>query len=224
MKSTNFPVDYKKILKKELSKSEKEFKNYRQILKEIIPDAAKILELHVSDKTTICSKLQLIFKDFPSREVRRYCPSEYKKGYPNKESREFLKCINEFSSITKEMQENLKIVGNDFKKMSKKNKRYFEKKIKKEFFSRNAGKYKKISELDKVLIHMLSFENTNGQIAKKFNISTKRVYQILRDKSSIKLAEKIWESDPRYRPTLKWYKDNLKRKEKNLPPIPISKL
>ena len=90
-------VNFKTILREEIKETKKPLNN-KEILQVIIPKSAKKLEPYFDDKRQICSILQRIFKKYNSRDIRRYCPEEYKRKYHKSSQeidllREYLKTI-----------------------------------------------------------------------------------------------------------------------------------
>jgi len=74
-------VNIREVLADEIRTLEQIFRTKREAMEPIIISAAKKLEPYFDDYTKICTVLTKFFPKEADRDVRKYCPSQYKRQY-----------------------------------------------------------------------------------------------------------------------------------------------
>lgn len=95
----NEEVNIRNLISSEIALAEKHLKSRKEVLENLIEAAGSKLEEFIDDETQICTIIQKYFPEELGRDVRRYCPSKYKRKYTPEDSKK-----NEWSLFTETFQ------------------------------------------------------------------------------------------------------------------------
>ena len=207
-------------------------------------------ELPSENKSMFCSYLEKAFPKKLSRDIRRYCPLEYKRPYTVTKKEKPRDLIEQYLFSMQKVLEDCKGEIKDFRKNCETGEIEQKKLIAKSFLNQfpNIDEFKKwlvklkedvveletikkkikpdkrlkVDEFPKTLLRIMSFEEPKRKLGKRFGISKTRVSQILNNsRERDDFLIKLLESDPRLKDRMAWFKENLRREKAGLEPIPL---
>lgn len=240
-----FEVD--ESLKNEIESVVKAKRTRKEILTETLPYLIEKIVPDVKDKSQICSILQQKFPKGWARDIRRYCPEEFRRNYKKRlisidNVDELLglmeEVLGDLYKISRDMRKNPEVkqqacislyleLGENFDEFYTETK---ERCVDVELLRNHFDKRKKIDSLGRLLLPILAQYNTPSSVAKKHNIVPRRLKQLIDkqnepDNPELKVLFEIWKSDSKFKPLIKWFEENKKRICQGLEskPIPGSK-
>ena len=242
-------VNVKSILSEEIRTIEAIFRTKREAMEPVIIASAKKLEAYYDDYTEICGVLTKCFPKDADRDVRKFCPSQYKRLYTLEEQDqapidlldEALKLMEDvlsdaisiigsirdkYRSATIEEREELNtFIVKKFGGMAELKKRveyWKEASVTLARIKQIHDERQKLDVFVKFLLRIQSFYMSKNEIHKLAGISSKWVKQgIERNFELEELAQKLWLTDLKYKTISDWFIENKIRQEKNMELLPL---
>jgi len=236
-------ISVNELLREEISVIELWRKKKEDIILPLILSSAKKLEPYVNDKRDICTILVKAFHEELERDIRRYCPPEYKRGYlqssddvPIDEVDEWLQFMAEtledalitvnairaeYREADKDAQAELNqwIVAafGSFAELKKRVEEWKDASVEMAKIKQIHDKRTKIDAFTKFMLRIQEFELSKNRIAELMQISSKWVKQGIENNSELDaLAIKLWGIDTRWHVIKDWFIENKIRVEKRM--------
>lgn len=234
-------IDIKEILHEEISFLDNFYKQKNETLKPLIEKAAKKLEPYFEDHTLICAALVKGLPKIADRDIRLYCPVEYKRAYSQSEPEHFksivfdaldylidgsyalitvadtirmnLRNIEDETEFRKEEQRVISIFGDiaEVKKFIEFVRDYY---IQCEKMKRDLDQRKVIDDFKKFLLRFQAFFESNNTIEKFHNISSKWVKIGIEDNDDLdRLARMLFKTTDKLKEVGEWFKEMKIREE-----------
>ena len=241
------PVFIKELLHEEIKKVASFKISKEQYFKPIILSAIEKLKPYVDDQKDICSILKKTFDKEFDRDITRYCPEEFKRSYESTNADIPFDDLSELLSYMEDAGEDIAVIAHEIKKkyaqadgaereeinelvtkifgslaeLKNKLTEWKELSVEVSLIRQRLDSRLKVDDFSKSLLRIMSFYETNRKLAKLFGIKRKWVAHILHNSQEMDIfLEKLLGSDPRLESRLKWFKENKRRQESGLEPLP----
>jgi len=242
-------VNIRELLSEEIRTVEAIFRTKREAMEPVIIAAAKKLEPYFEDQTKICGVLTKFFPKDADRDVRKYCPVKYKRLYVLEEEDqapidlldEALKLMEDVlgdaisiigsirdkyrsASIEKRKELNTFIVKKfgGLTELKKRVEYWKDASITLARIKQIHDERQKLDAFTKFLLKIQSFYMSKNEIHRLAGISSKWVKQgIERNFELEDLAQRIFQTDLRYKKIAEWFNEQKIRTEKNMELLPL---
>lgn len=245
-------VNIRELLADEIRTIEAVFRTKREAMEPVIIAAAKKLEAYFEDQTKICTILTKFFPKEADRDVRKYCPAQYKRQYVIEEQDKApIDLLDEAFKLMEDVfQDVISIIGSireKYRAADVEERKELNKFIVKAFggsaeLVRRVAAWKeasvtlanikqmhderqKLDSFTKFLLKIQTFYMSKNEIHRLANISSKWVKQgIERNFELEALAQKLWKTDAKFRDISTWFNENKIRNDRGmeLTPLPES--